>query len=130
LRNGQIRPKAGCERKGFIYGQALKTAGAGFARDLASIDKGEKMRKIKLIVLFGVTLGLLTFGWNMPGIALAEPQTKCPVMRGKIDEKFFVDYKGKRIYFCCSGCIEEFNKDPAKYLKKMEEEGVTPAKTP
>ncbi len=88
------------------------------------------MRKIKLIVLLGVTLGLLTFGWNMPGIALAEPQTKCPVMSGKVDEKFFADYKGKRIYFCCAGCIEEFNKDPEKYMKKMEEEGVTPAKTP
>ena len=29
------------------------------------------MRKIKLIVLLGVTLGLLAFGWNMPGIAHA-----------------------------------------------------------
>ncbi|MGO9021886.1 MAG: YHS domain-containing protein [Syntrophobacteraceae bacterium] len=88
------------------------------------------MRKMKLIVLLSVTLGLLTFGWNMPGMALAEPQTKCPVMKGKIDEKFFVDYKGKRIYFCCAGCVEQFNKDPEKYMKKMEEEGVTPAKTP
>jgi YHS domain-containing protein len=90
----------------------------------------KKMRKIKLIVLLSVTLGLLTFGWNMPGIALAEPQTKCPVMNGKVDKKFFVDYKGKRIYFCCSGCVDEFKKDPEKYLKKMEAEGVTPANTP
>jgi hypothetical protein len=44
LRSAQSRPKAGCERKGFIYGQALnlKTAGAGFARDLASINQGEE----------------------------------------------------------------------------------------
>jgi YHS domain-containing protein len=88
------------------------------------------MRKIKLIVLLGVTLGLLTFGWSMPGFALAEPQTKCPVMNGNVDTKFYADYQGKRIYFCCSGCIEEFKKDPEKYLKKMEAEGVTPAKTP
>jgi YHS domain-containing protein len=88
------------------------------------------MRKIKLIVLLSVTLGLLTFGWNMQGIALAGPQTNCPVMKGKVDTKYFVDYQGKRIYFCCSGCIEEFNKDPEKYLKKMEAEGVTPEKTP
>ena len=88
------------------------------------------MRKIKLIVLLGVTLGLLTFGWNMPGIAHAEAQTKCPIMNGKIDEKIFVDYQGKRIYFCCTGCLEEFNKDPEKYLKKMEAEGITPAKAP
>lgn len=88
------------------------------------------MRKMKLIVLVGVTLGLLTFGWNMPGIAHAAPQTKCPVLGNKIDEKVFVDYQGKRIYFCCAGCIDEFKKDPAKYLKKMEAEGVTPAKAP
>jgi YHS domain-containing protein len=90
----------------------------------------KKMRKIKLIVLLGITLGLLTFGWNMPGIAQAESQSNCPVMNGKIDSKYFADYQGKRIYFCCSGCIEEFKKDPEKYLKKMEAEGVTPAKTP
>ena len=88
------------------------------------------MRKIKLIVLFGVTLGLLTFGWNMPGIAQAGSQTKCPVLGNKIDEKVFVDYQGKRIYFCCAGCVDEFKKDPEKYLKKMEAEGVTPEKTP
>jgi hypothetical protein len=85
-----------------------------FARDLASINQGEEMRKIKLIVLFGVTLGLLTFGWNMPGIVQAASQTECPVMGGKPDPKFFADYKGQRIYFCCTGCIEEFKKDPEK----------------
>ena len=88
------------------------------------------MRKIKLIVLLGVTLGLLTFGWNMPGIAQAGPQTTCPVLGGKINQKVFVDYQGNRIYFCCAACIDEFNKDPEKYLKKMEAQGVSPAKTP
>ncbi len=88
------------------------------------------MRKMKLIVLLGATFGLLTFGWSMPGIVHAESQSKCPVLSGKIDPKFYTDYQGKRIYFCCSGCIDEFKKDPEKYLKKMEEQGVTPAKTP
>ncbi len=88
------------------------------------------MKMIKLVVLLGVTLGLLSFGWNMPGIALAAPQTTCPILGGKIDQKVFVDYQGKRIYFCCTGCIDKFKKDPEKYLKKMEAEGVTPAKTP
>jgi len=88
------------------------------------------MKVIKLMVLLGVTLGLLTSGWNMPGIAYAESQSKCPVMGGKIDEKIFADYQGKRIYFCCTGCLEEFKKDPEGYLKKMEAEGITPAKAP
>jgi YHS domain-containing protein len=88
------------------------------------------MRKMKLVVVLLVTLGLLTFGWNMPGIVQAASQTQCPVSGGKADETIYADYQGKRIYFCCSGCRDEFNKDPEKYLKKMEAEGVTPAKTP
>ena len=86
------------------------------------------MRNMKVAVLLGVTFGLLTFGWIMPGTGHADPQTKCPVMSGQVNEKFFVDYQGKRIYFCCKGCVNEFNRDPQKYLKKMEEQGVTPAK--
>ena len=88
------------------------------------------MKKVKLIVLIGVTLGMLAFGWSMPGIGHAEPQTACPVMGGKVDQKIYADYKGERIYFCCTGCLEEFKKDPEKYLKKMEAEGVTPEKAP
>ncbi len=88
------------------------------------------MRKIRLIVLLGVTFGMLTFGWGLPQIAQAAPQTLCPVLGNKIDKNVFVDYHGERIYFCCPRCINEFKKNPAKYLKKMEAEGVTPAKTP
>ncbi len=88
------------------------------------------MRKMKLVVLLGVTIGLFTFVWNMPGIGQAESQTKCSVMGGKTNEKIFADYKGRRIYFCCTGCLEKFRKDPEKYLKKMEAEGVTPAVAP
>jgi YHS domain-containing protein len=90
----------------------------------------KNIKKMKLVVLLAVTLGLLTFGWNMPGIGYADSQTKCPVLSGKINEKVFTDYQGKRIYFCCAACIDEFKKDPEKYLKKMEAEGVTPARTP
>ncbi|MFZ0944964.1 MAG: YHS domain-containing protein [Syntrophobacteraceae bacterium] len=88
------------------------------------------MRNLKLFLLLGVTLALLTFGWTMHGVVDAAAHSKCPVLGNKIDEKVFVDYQGKRIYFCCAGCIDEFKKDPEKYLKKMEAEGVTPVKTP
>jgi YHS domain-containing protein len=29
----------------------------------------------------------------------------------------YVDYKGKRYYFCCGDCAAMFKKDPAKYAK-------------
>lgn len=53
-------------------------------------------------------------------------QTTCPVMEGnKINKNIYTDYKGKRIYFCCKGCPEIFKKNPEKYIKKMEKEGIT-----
>jgi YHS domain-containing protein len=72
----------------------------------------------------------------MVGYVLAEgevkqkTQTNCPVMGGKIDKKIFADYEGERVYFCCKGCIGEFRKDPAKYIKKLEDEGITLEKAP
>jgi YHS domain-containing protein len=52
-----------------------------------------------------------------------KPQTTCPVMGGAIDKKVYTDYKGKRIYFCCPGCIATFKKDPEKYLKVLSDKG-------
>ncbi|MGD0077752.1 MAG: YHS domain-containing protein [Sedimentisphaerales bacterium] len=47
-------------------------------------------------------------------------QTTCPVMDGnKIDKNVFVEYKGKKVYFCCAGCKEEFEKAPEKYIAKL-----------
>jgi YHS domain-containing protein len=55
-----------------------------------------------------------------------KPQETCPVMGGKIDKTSFLDYKGKRVCFCCDGCKDPFNKDPEKYLKKMRDAGEEP----
>ncbi len=52
-------------------------------------------------------------------------QTTCPVMGGKINKEVYMDYEGKRVYFCCPSCIAEFEKDPETYMKKITEEGVT-----
>lgn len=30
-------------------------------------------------------------------------------------------YKGQEVKLCCSGCKKDFNKDPEKYMKKIEE---------
>jgi hypothetical protein len=57
-------------------------------------------------------------------------QTICPVMGGKIDRKLFVDADGKRIYVCCSACLEKVKADPQKYIKEMEDKGITLYKTP
>jgi YHS domain-containing protein len=65
-----------------------------------------------------------------PLAAQGKPQTTCPVLGGNLNKNIFVDYKGSRIYFCCAGCDKEFQKDPEKYLKKLQDQGVTPEKSP
>ena len=58
-------------------------------------------------------------------------QTTCPTeMGGAINKSLYVDYNGKRIYVCCEMCIEKVNEDPAKYIKKLEEEGVVLDRVP
>jgi YHS domain-containing protein len=48
----------------------------------------------------------------------------CPVSGEKIEEKTKAtyEYEGKVYNFCCPACIDEFKKDPQKYIKKIEEE--------
>lgn len=63
-------------------------------------------------------------------LATPEPKTpktpttlKCAVTKDKVNiadatkKHMFADYKGRRYFFCCAGCPEEFAKNPAKYSK-------------
>jgi YHS domain-containing protein len=85
------------------------------------------MQIIKML-FWALILGLLAVG----PVSAAEdkPQTVCPVLGGNIDRKVYVDYQGNRIYFCCTGCDAEFQKDPGKYLKKIQEQGIILEKCP
>jgi len=100
------------------------------------------MRKTRWIMTAAVTV-LVAIGGAMSAVAGGEApstapaatnvvkhQTICPIEGGKIDKKLFADYDGKRVYFCCAMCPPVFNKDPAKYIKKMEDQGITLDKTP
>ena len=46
-------------------------------------------------------------------------QTTCPVLGGPINKNIFVEYKGKKVYFCCEDCKATFAKDPEKYVKDL-----------
>lgn len=75
------------------------------------------------LAVFLVVLGIIL----VPPIQAGEKgkaQTLCPIMGGAIDKTAYVDYEGKRVYFCCSGCKSTFLKDADKYVKKMESEGI------
>lgn len=48
----------------------------------------------------------------------------CPVLGGKVNAKTAtVSYDGKEIGFCCGGCDTKFEKEPAKYMKNLSEDG-------
>lgn len=53
-----------------------------------------------------------------------QPQTTCPVMGGAVNREIFIDHDGKRIYFCCNPCLEEFEKNPGKYMGKLKEQDI------
>lgn len=46
-------------------------------------------------------------------------QTTCPVMGGPINKDIFVEYKGKKVYFCCPDCKAKFEAEPEKYIAKL-----------
>lgn len=59
----------------------------------------------------------------------ATTQTTCPVMAGNpISKDIYVDYEGRRIYFCCAACPDMFRQDPEKYLAILD--GRQPATAP
>lgn len=52
--------------------------------------------------------------------AASVEQTMCPIMDGnKIDKNVFVEYKGKKVYFCCADCKAKFEADPEKYVANL-----------
>ena len=58
------------------------------------------------------------------GITPVGPQEYCPVSDEVIDKKISIDHEGEKIYFCCKKCRSAFRKNPEKYPKKIEAQGV------
>ena len=61
------------------------------------------------------------------GSADAKPKpdmlTTCPVSGDKLGEMgkpYVFVYEGQEVKLCCSNCKKDFDKDPAKYLKKIQ----------
>ncbi len=46
-------------------------------------------------------------------------QTTCPVSGKPIDPEHSVEYKGKKVYFCCPKCPAAFEADPEKFVAKL-----------
>jgi len=46
-------------------------------------------------------------------------QTTCPVSGKPINPEAVVEYKNKKVYFCCPNCPAAFEADPKKFLEKL-----------
>ncbi len=72
-----------------------------------------------------VLMAIGTTSCSQEAEANSHTQQYCPVMTGnEIDEDLYVDANGKRIYVCCSACIEAVKADPAQFIGKLEADGV------
>jgi YHS domain-containing protein len=40
---------------------------------------------------------------------------------GGMGKAYVFEYEGREIKLCCKSCYKDFNKEPAKYIKKVEE---------
>ena len=40
---------------------------------------------------------------------------------GEMGDPFVFKYENREIQFCCKGCLKDFKKEPAKFIKKIEE---------
>ena len=40
---------------------------------------------------------------------------------GGMGDAYVFEYEGREIKLCCKGCLKDFKKEPAKYVKKLEE---------
>jgi YHS domain-containing protein len=84
------------------------------------------MKRNPLIVALILGLFVLSAALTVPSVyAQDHAQTKCPVLGYPIDKNVYADYNGKRVYFCCTSCIEKFKANPESYIKKLEGEGIT-----
>jgi hypothetical protein len=55
---------------------------------------------------------------------LSYPLDKCVVSDEKLGDHgkpYVFTHEGQEIKMCCKSCLKDFKKEPAKYLKKIEE---------
>ena len=84
-----------------------------------------------VIAILVVAASLITAGTARAEDTKSEPKkdsyplTTCVVSGGKLGgdmgEPVKFDYNGREVRFCCPGCVAIFKKDPAKYLKILDD---------
>lgn len=85
------------------------------------------MKMLKTITAFTLAAAflaapLVSFADDKKEAAKPYPLDKCIVSDEKLGEMgkpFVFTHEGQEIKLCCKSCQKDFQKDPAKYLKKL-----------
>jgi YHS domain-containing protein len=91
------------------------------------------MKRLKNLTAALLTLAFL--GSPLAGLAAdekaeAKPKPKPYTLKtciisgeklGEMGDPFVYVHENREIKFCCKGCLKDFKKTPAKYVKKIEE---------
>jgi hypothetical protein len=84
------------------------------------------MKKITSFIAATLLLGSIATGFTADKKAEKAkpyPLDKCIVsdekLGGDMGDPFVFVHEGQEIKLCCKSCQKDFNKDPAKYLKKL-----------
>jgi YHS domain-containing protein len=90
------------------------------------------MKNLKIVAGIIVTAALVTFaqssradGTNSVSSAKPDLLKNCPVSGEKLGadmgKPYVFVYQGQEVKLCCPDCKEEFDKNPAKFLKKIQD---------
>src|SRR5579862_7291029 len=88
------------------------------------------MKSMKSVLVVALISGLLAVAFTVSADEAKKdkkpyPLTKCVVsdekLGGDMGEPYVFKYKGREVRLCCKDCLKDFNKNPAKYVKKIEE---------
>jgi YHS domain-containing protein len=89
------------------------------------------MKNLKLIAVMILTVAFVALapssradGTNSVSSVKPDLLKTCPVsgekLGGDMGEPYTFVYQGQEVKLCCSMCKAKFEKDPAKYIKKIQ----------
>jgi hypothetical protein len=102
-----------------------------------SVESIQNMKKLKSLAALALTVAYVAAplaGWaedKKVETAKPYPLDKCIVSDEKLGEMgkpYVFTHDGQEIKLCCKSCLKDFNKEPAKYLKKLEKAEADKAK--
>lgn len=106
----------------------LPAAGQGVSRRADMVRRGfsktQQTTTMKFLTLILTILGSGGFALAADAQKPAYPLTTCVVSGKKLDSMggpYVMDHKGQEVRLCCEHCKPKFEKDPAAYLKKIQD---------